>query len=225
MFVARNRQANHPTMVALLDATVALLESKTPDEITVEDVLTTSGISSGSLYHHFGDLNKLIDAAMVVRFARGVDWSINVLGTAMAEARDRTDLVARLHQITLQTQSPDRRDVRAERVLAIARATASPRFREALAPEQARLTHGIAEVWAGLQTRGLVAKSIDAQAGSLFIQAYTLGLALNDVSDNPVPFDAWVAVIDAVVNRTLVDVDADQEGFDTDFAGLDGTDS
>ena len=181
----------------------------TPEQIGVEDVLTASGISSGSLYHHFGDLDSLIDTAMVVRFARGVDWSIEVLSEAMGQARDRKDLAARLHHVTLQTQSPDRYDVRAERVRAIARATTSSRFREALAPEQSRLTIGVADVWSRLQKRGLVSPSIDPQAGSLFIQAYTLGLVLNDVSEDPIPFDAWVAVIDAVVSRILVDVVAE----------------
>ena len=204
--MSRQRQANHPTRESLLKTTVALLDNKSPEQITVDDVLTESGISSGSLYHHFGDLNALIDAAMVVRFARGVDWSIDVLGQAMGQARDRKDLAARLHQVTLQTQSPERRDVRAERVRAIARATTSPRFREALAPEQTRLTNGIAEVWSGLQERGLVSESIDPQAGSLFIQAYTLGLVLNDVSDDPVPFEAWVGMVDAVVDGTFIDL-------------------
>jgi len=207
--VGRQRQTNHPTRESLLSTAVDLLDTKSPEQITVDDVLTESGISSGSLYHHFGDLNALIDAAMVVRFARGVDWSIDVLGQAMGQARDRKDLAARLHQVTLQTQSPERRDVRAERVRAIARATTSPRFREALAPEQTRLTSGIAEVWSGLQERGLVSESIDPQAGSLFIQAYTLGLVLNDVSDDPIPFNAWIAMIDVVVSRTLVDIDMD----------------
>jgi len=127
----------------------------------------------------------------------------------MGQARDRKDLVERLHQVTLRTQSPDRADVRAERVRAIARATISSRFRDALAPEQTRLTTGIAEVWSGLQERGLVSPSIDPRAGSLFIQAYTLGLVLNDVSDDPIAFDAWVAMIDVVVSRTLVDIDTD----------------
>ena len=204
--MSRQRQANHPTRESLLKTTVALLDNKSPEQITVDDVLTESGISSGSLYHHFGDLNALIDAAMVVRFARGVDWSIDVLGQAMGQARDRKDLAARLHQVTLQTQSPERRDVRAERVRAIARATTSPRFREALAPEQTRLTNGIAEVWSGLQERGLVSESIDPQAGSLFIQAYTLGLVLNDVSDDPVPFESWVGMVDAVVDGTFIDL-------------------
>jgi hypothetical protein len=60
-----------------------------------------------------------------------------------------------------------------------------------------------------LQERGLVSESIDPQAGSLFIQAYTLGLVLNDVSDDPVPFEAWVGMVDAVVNGTFVGLPTD----------------
>lgn len=79
------RQGNpdHPTKVALLATAISLLDEQSPESITVGDVLTESGISSGSLYHHFGDLDNLIESAMVVRFARGVDWSIDVLRNAL----------------------------------------------------------------------------------------------------------------------------------------------
>ena len=202
--VSRTGNPNHPTRAALLSATVDLLDHHAPDDISVGDVLSATGISSGSLYHHFGDLHNLVESAMVVRFARGVDWSIEVLGRAMREAKDSRDLAARLHHITLDTQSARRADVRGERIRAIALATTSERFRNALAPEQQRLTDGIAEVWRELQERGLVSDRLDPQAGALFIQAYTLGVVLNDITADPLTDAAWIGMIDAVVDQVFI---------------------
>ena len=204
--MARTTNPNHPTRESLIDTAVALLDGKCPDEITVEDILTVSGISTGSLYHHFGDLHNLVESAMIVRFSRGVDWSIDAIGNALRDSKDSRDFAARLHQITLDTQSPERSDIRAERIRAIAFATTSDRFRAALAPEQQRLTDGIAEVWQLCQERGLMTTNIDPRAGSLFIQAYTLGLILNEVSTDPVPFETWVALIDTVASNSLIGI-------------------
>lgn len=122
----------------------------------------------------------------------------------LEQAEDSRDLAARLHQVTLKTQSSGQADVRRERIQAIAHAAANERFRAALAPEQQRLTDGIAAVWRELQERGLISTRIDPQVGALFIQAYTLGVVLNDVTADPVTDDAWVAMIDAVVNEVFI---------------------
>ena len=200
----RRGNPDHPTKAALLATAISLLDERSPESITLGDVLTESGISSGSLYHHFGDLDNLIESAMVVRFARGVDWSIDVLGKALEQAEDSRDLAARLHQVTLKTQSSGQAGVRRERIQATAHAAANERFRVALAPEQQRLTDGIAAVWGGLQERGLVSWRIDAQAGALFIQAYTLGVVLNDITADPLTDAAWIGMIDAVVDQVFV---------------------
>jgi CDGSH-type Zn-finger protein len=48
----------------------------TLDEITSENVLDISGISRGSLYHHFEDFSELLELAQVRRFASYVNKSI-----------------------------------------------------------------------------------------------------------------------------------------------------
>ena len=53
----------HPTKQILLETTVALLDELPSDEVTSDTVLRRSGISKGSLYHHFPDYGHLIDDA------------------------------------------------------------------------------------------------------------------------------------------------------------------
>jgi len=75
----------HPKSEALHTA-VALLDERAPDEITVERVLSESGVSKGSLYHHYRDFNDLLDRAQVQRFTRLVDASIAMIAQVVDHA-------------------------------------------------------------------------------------------------------------------------------------------
>ena len=58
---------HHPTKTALIEATRELLETNARKDISTEQILNKSGISKGSLYHHFEDLEELVEAAMLLR--------------------------------------------------------------------------------------------------------------------------------------------------------------
>lgn len=105
----------HPTKVALVNTVVALLEDRRADEITSEQVLELSSISKGSMYHHFVDFPALIDTARVVRYARWVDRSIELLTKAVTSAKTKEEFFAGLSEIIQITQSPTLRASRFER--------------------------------------------------------------------------------------------------------------
>ena len=63
----------HPTKRALVQTVLDQLKTKKPSDLTSELILETSGISKGSLYHHFEDFDDLIETAQVFRYAAYVD--------------------------------------------------------------------------------------------------------------------------------------------------------
>ena len=77
----------HPTKALLISTTVTLLESKLPGEIAVDEILDASGISKGSLYHHFEDLGELLEAAQVEIYAAWVDRSVEALIAMIAKVK------------------------------------------------------------------------------------------------------------------------------------------
>jgi AcrR family transcriptional regulator len=60
----RTRLATHARREQLLHAGVELLLVRTPDEISVEDVARTAGISRGLLYHYFDDKDAFVVAVV-----------------------------------------------------------------------------------------------------------------------------------------------------------------
>lgn len=193
----------HPTRQRLIDTTVTLMDGDNPDKVHVDEVLSLSGISKGSLYHHFNDFSDLIEAALVQRFSIGVDASISALMNLIATAESRDDVYAGLTAITMDISSPERHAARFERCRALGMAGANDRFRERLAVEQDRLTSALADLFREAQVKGWMNQEFDPRAAAIFIQAYTLGFAIDDVSSEHVNREQWVALIDRVLTHTF----------------------
>jgi AcrR family transcriptional regulator len=194
----------HPTKSHLIETTVAILDEKLPNEIAVDEILEKSGISKGSLYHHFEDLGELLEIAQVERYAQWVDRSISGLIQLVSKVNTREDLLIGLKQATRLTQDPTISQTRYERARAIANAEHSPRFRKALATEQARLTDALIDLIEEARNKGLYASDFDARAGAVFVQAYTLGKMVDDFVDEKMDPEAWYQLIDIVVDRIFL---------------------
>ena len=64
----------HPTKRLLVETVMSLLNTKTPDEVLADEVLEKSGVSKGSMYHHFEDLQELVETAQLARYAKWIDY-------------------------------------------------------------------------------------------------------------------------------------------------------
>ena len=194
----------HPTKALLIATTVTLLDTKLPNEIAVDEILEASGISKGSLYHHFEDLGELLEIAQVERYAAWVDRSVDALVQMISTVKTREDLVHGLKVITRFTQDPKYSHTRFQRARAIASAEHNPRFKKRLAEEQMRLTEALIDLINEARNKGLYASDFDAHAGAVLVQAYTLGMIVDDFVENQMDPEAWYSLIDKVVDRVFL---------------------
>lgn len=197
------RSTPHPTRERLIATMADLLDQKAPEQINVDEVLNVSGISKGSLYHHFEDFSDLLEVAYLRRFAAYVDLSSDSIAEIIATSTSRDELLNGLREITRRTQAPDLASLRLERLRAIGLAGGNERFRARLAVEQQRLTDALADLVREAQVKGWCRPDFDPHVIAVFIQAYTLGRVLDEISENPVDNDQWVAFIDHMVSATL----------------------
>ena len=194
----------HPTKALLISTTVKLLDTKLPNEIAVDEILETSGISKGSLYHHFEDLSELLEVAQVERYAAWVDRSVEALVGMLSKVKTREDIVAGLKLVTRFTQDTKYSKTRFQRARAIAAAEHNPRFRKLLADEQKRLTDALIDLINEARNKGLYASDFDAHAGAVLVQAYTLGMIVDDFVDQRMDPEAWYDLIDKVVDKVFL---------------------
>lgn len=200
MFVVR---ATHPTKMHLLDTAVGLIDEFGAQGFTVEQLLEKSNISKGSLYHHFEDFSDVIVQAQVVRFSQYVSEDIELLTSVMVNTTSQDDLVVRLGLVTKASHAPERAPRRLDRAAIIASVQYSEKGRMQLALAQQQLTDAISDLVRELQERGLVDDSIDPKSLATFIQAYSLGLILNDITAEPVDHEIWLAFIGRIVRGLL----------------------
>lgn len=203
--MARRTLASHPTREVLISTVLQMLQSVSPDEIRLDVVLENSGVSSGSLYHHFGDFPGLIDEALVALYSADVDHGIDFLTSVITGAKTVEELSAGFHEATKRTQTLARQSSRFMRAQIMVRAINNDHFRLSLAPVQQRLTDAVADLLRELQERGFVAKSIEPHAASIFVQSYTLGFIVNDLGEHSVDYDDWVAIISRVIDKTFLE--------------------
>jgi AcrR family transcriptional regulator len=196
--------AFHPTKRLLVEATSEFLENKSPSEILAEDVLEKSGVSKGSLYHHFEDLQDLVETAQVYRYSMWIDASIEYITRNVLTSQSKNELRTALKNLTVLTQSDERKSARAERALALAASHDSPRMAKQMGKETQRLTDSLTDIIQELKNKELMKSTIDSKTAATFIQAYTLGKIVNDYSPTAVVENSWVDLIMDIVDHTFL---------------------
>ncbi len=194
---------SHPTKALLIETAVNLIDEFGPQGFTVDVLLERSKISKGSLYHHFSDFGDVIEQAQVARFGRSVDEDADLLVRALSSASSQEELFARIEAMILNSTSPERVRVRLNRAAIIGAASHSEKFAKALSVEQQRLTDAFTDLIHELQNRGWVNANVNQQAAATFIQAYSLGYVLNDITSNPIESSEWAALVTSVIRSTF----------------------
>lgn len=194
----------HPTKRLLAETVVKMLDTKNSSEILAEEVLEVSGVSKGSMYHHFEDLQELVECAQVVRYAKWIDASIEFLTNQVATARTQNELRSALKVLTEITQKDERRNARAERASALAACFENPRMAKQMGTETERLTDAIADVTDEVKNKGLFRSDLNSKVLATFIQAYTLGKIVNDYNPSGVNEDEWVDFIMNITDKTFM---------------------
>lgn len=166
-------------------------------------VLEQSGVSNGSLYHHFQDFPDLIETALVDLFTASVDRNIAAIAQVFDSATTRQEFVAGLARVTHETQGSALRSIRFRRARLLAYAESRPRLMQKMQIHQSRLTATYTALFTRAQHNGWFNSEFDGHAAAVFIQAYTIGKIVDDVSTDPMQPDAWEQLIMRIVDRVF----------------------
>jgi AcrR family transcriptional regulator len=201
----RRGRRTQSTRDRVISVVLELLEKGGEAAVRIDDVRDRSGVSIGSLYHHFGDRDGLIVAAQLRRFARYAEAEITALSMIVERSRDLNEFRRAVRQLTLRTASELRVAERWGRLGVLGSTVGRPALLHEVRMVQTRLTDEFQAHVAQGQARGFFRSDLDPRAIALFVEAYSLGLALNDVDDRPVSERAWQKVVWTVLEGLFAD--------------------
>jgi hypothetical protein len=133
-----------------------------------------------------------------------VDATIDALAQLLGTVNSREDLLTALRVINTYNQAQERASFRLERARAAGLTYSSPRFHKALGLEQQRLTEAFTDLFIEAQNKGWMSESIDARAAAVFVQAYTVGRVVDDISPEKVNPEAWINLVMNVVDKAIL---------------------
>ena len=192
------------TRERVIEVVVGLLEEGGESAVRIDVVRDRSGVSIGSLYHHFDDRDGLIVAGQVRRFARYAEAEIAALSDIVQSARDLEHFRESVRNLTLWSASQLRVAERWARIAVLASTCGRPALEAEIRQLQTRLTDEFQAHVAQGQARGFFRSDLDPRAVALFIEAYSLGRALGDVDERAVSEEAWEQVVWQVIDVLLV---------------------
>ncbi len=196
---------SRPTRDRVLDVVLELLVVGGEGAVRIDDVRDRSGVSIGSIYHHFGDRDGLIVAAQVRRFARFAEAEVAALSDIVERSTTLRQFRRALRQLALHTASELRVAERWSRVAVLASSVGRPELAAEIRAIQTRLTDEFQAHVAQGQARGFFRSDVDARAVALFLESYSFGLVLNELDERAVTEQQWEQVVWVVMDGLLAE--------------------
>ena len=191
------------TVERLIEAAVELLDEGGEDAVTVAAIIQRAGVTTGSLYHHFGDRNGLVATAHARRFDRLLDRQLRIIaplyeGDTVEECLAVADLLTTA--IADGAQNEDRR----VRISALSAARHRPVLRDGVTSSLRRSIDGVEARIAAAQQRGIVRPTLPPRALAVFTQTIGLGMLADVISGDEQPPAHWRAVFRTVAHAVFV---------------------
>ena len=193
----------HETKQHLIQATSELMDIHAIEDISAAMVLQRAGASKSSMYHFFDDFNDLLEETYLLRFRESIGASITVIDKIIKSSNTKEEFFLGLDRLTASTQARDKAALRFSRARMFGRSERQEKFKNSLGELQQQLTDSLTEAFELAQDKGFLNKKFEARTGAVFIQAYTLGRIVDDVTDNHMNDQDWEKLISRIAREVL----------------------
>lgn len=191
------------TRQKLIQATSDLMDQHAIEDISAAMVLERAGASKSSMYHFFDDFSDLLEETYVVRFGASVRVSIDIINKIVQNSKSKEEFFLALEQLTASTQARENAALRFRRARKLARSERHEKFRYSLGALQQQLTDSLTLAFELAQDKGFLNKNFEARTGAVFIQAYTLGRIVDDITTTHMNDKDWEKLISRIAREVL----------------------
>jgi AcrR family transcriptional regulator len=181
-----------PVMQTVLDAVAERLMSADETLIRIPEICEATGVNYGSVYHHFGSREGVIDAAYDMMFSSLAEQDVTALRLVSDAAQGFEDYVGSLQaMVGVFASGPQRRARRALRVRIVAASMMRPELKAKIGAAQVRITDELTKLVEMGQERGWLRRDMTARSVAVFLQVLLVGRTLDDISMAPISDEEW----------------------------------
>ena len=194
----------HKTKKALIDTVLKLMDGVPSTPVTMLDVLSSSGFTSGALYYHFDDFPDLIEHALVEIYSSYTTSGIAGLAEIISASSSVSEAKVAIANLIEARHGPSQAKLRAAVAWIAAQATFQPTLQAKLGPAQREMTEKISSTISAGQSKGLVKSDHDPFSLAVFIQAYALGRIVDDLAGSQMDVKKWNHLIKEMVSEFIL---------------------
>lgn len=185
------------TRQRLIDLAIAELDTNGVSGFDIEDLLTKSNISKGSLYHHFRSKDGLIVAAEVHLLLATYDQGNRLLRLLVENTKDADEFASHMELMVRTATNKESEENRRRRIRALSLAQHNPTLAQEIKKSQIEGSNYLAETMQIAVDKGWLRPDINVRAFSYWQQGMFFGHKLLDISGEDDLKDPWneIAVI------------------------------
>lgn len=173
------------TMETLMHFGIEELKRSGSIEFNLENVLRESGVSRGSLYHHFGNRHGLISHCEAQVLKESLKSENEFIRLLIESGQSGEELFTMLGAFIQTMGSEPLVQQRSRRIRTLAASMEDPKLRAMIAGSQIRGSRYLAESYEIAAQKGLLQPVIDIETIVYVTQALFLGRVLVDIADQP----------------------------------------
>jgi AcrR family transcriptional regulator len=190
--IPQPKQARAKDTVSLVIAEAnRAIETGGESSVRIQEISAKTGVSIGSIYHHFGDRDGLIRATYVHNFAANIQEDI-ARAKRFMDKMHSTQEIAEHYDEMLEFLVDHFKHVPADkRANIIGNTTGRPLLRAALAEVQHGLTEQLTEVMQLLQDRKMLKPHLSPRAAAVMVLGMLHGRIVAEIDTSPVSENDW----------------------------------
>lgn len=180
------------TVALVIDAARRAMRTAGESAVRVQEISSETGVSIGSIYHHFGDREGLIRAAYVRQFGESVSADIERLKVWSATVTSVEDLRIRYHEMLSFLAGYYEMMPVSERAAIVGSAVTRADLRAAIAESHTKLTDGLTQVMQNLADANILKEHISPRAAAQVVLGLLHGRVLTEIdNDKSVSLEQW----------------------------------
>ena len=199
----RLTQRGTDTVDRTLDVVITILDSDGEASLRLADVSERSGVSIGSIYHHFGSRDGLIAAARERQFRDSLTYRGQTDADTYLASKTPAEFIARFDEMLRMSEAADVAAGRRRRFELIGAAARRPQDLPGVVALEAAYLDAGEQIGQVLHERGWLADGVEPRAFALFLHSVSMARVVRDL-DDAVSFNAWRVIAARALDGMLV---------------------